>query len=285
MEAIRKVETALGAFCYIINHNRLYSGKYSYCTFDEDIFNFSTHEYLREIENYRLDKKNYDVNVLENILERHSKMCGFIKKTWSETQVKKNKKAFVLQYDAIDNDYGEVHEVKWEFFLPQEYGGAAYCEGRVCISIRDIIRYTNRIMEIIKPPFYKLELDKETESKVLENFEFWESRKHSNKGYVNIFQDITKQQFLEMVHNADFSELYNKPVTCIDELRNVYKVDELDESLVRRGVQPNNAVNTFFIDTESEETVESLACLFTEDESKKRNCLKRKKCLKTKIRR
>ena len=58
-------------------------------------------------------------------------------------------------------------------------------------------------------------------------------------------------------------------ITCIDELQNVYKVDELDESLVRRGLQPNNAVNTFFIDTESEETVENLVCLFIEDESKK----------------
>jgi hypothetical protein len=59
------------------------------------------------------------------------------------------------------------------------------------------------------PPF---RLDKEKESEVFRNFEFWESREQDNKsfGYVNIFNGYTRKQFLEMIDNTDFSELYNK---------------------------------------------------------------------------
>jgi hypothetical protein len=58
---------------------------------------------------------------------------------------------------------------------------------------------------MLKEP-YKFTLDIDKESKVLENYKFWNgiNEKQGNK---NIFKGITQQRFLEMVSTADFSEI------------------------------------------------------------------------------
>jgi hypothetical protein len=56
-------------------------------------------------------------------------------------------------------------------------------------------------------------LDKTTEEKVLENFNFWNDLETNKEGDRNIFKDITKYEFLEMVHTADFSKISKKGIT------------------------------------------------------------------------
>lgn len=53
---------------------------------------------------------------------------------------------------------------------------------------------------------YKRTLDKVTESKILENYKFWNDIGKS-RGNTNIFKGITQQVFLSMVSTADFSEI------------------------------------------------------------------------------
>ena len=61
----------------------------------------------------------------------------------------------------------------------------------------------------------------------------------------------------------------NTKIICIDELRNVYRVDELDERLVRKETQPNNANNTLFIGVGDNEFAEKLTDFIVRDKSKK----------------
>jgi len=58
---------------------------------------------------------------------------------------------------------------------------------------------------------YKFIIDKEKESVILKIYEFWQNCEQSKEGYANVFKDITRQQFLEMVTTADFSQIYIKP--------------------------------------------------------------------------
>jgi len=60
---------------------------------------------------------------------------------------------------------------------------------------------------------YKIKITKELENIVLENYKFWDETKNkykNNPAYINIFDGLSQHQFLEMISNADFSELLNK---------------------------------------------------------------------------
>jgi hypothetical protein len=63
-----------------------------------------------------------------------------------------------------------------------------------------------------KPQLYKLELTRETEERVLQNFNFWQNL-DTKRYYINIFKDITQTKFCDMVESADFSELNKKGIT------------------------------------------------------------------------
>lgn len=73
----------------------------------------------------------------------------------------------------------------------------------------------NKIMEVFTgTSTYRITLDKELENKVLKIYQFWNNTEKDVKGNniitKNIFKDINQHDFLEMVCNADFSEIYNK---------------------------------------------------------------------------
>jgi len=64
-----------------------------------------------------------------------------------------------------------------------------------------------------KPQQQVLSLNKEVESRVLENYQFWQDIEGAKKSYNNIFKDVTQQAFLEMICTADFSSLNKKGIS------------------------------------------------------------------------
>ena len=63
---------------------------------------------------------------------------------------------------------------------------------------------------VIDKPIRSMDKPKYTHSELLENYHFWDNVNTKTQGRINIFNNITEQQFFEMIYNADFSMIVNK---------------------------------------------------------------------------
>jgi len=125
------------------------------------------------------------------------------------------------------NEIKEIEQKKWskvtisEYFTSTDYEKLNQCMTVYFEWIDETICKNNHsdatdsLKENIgEPQQYRIVLDKITENKVLEVYQFWD-RKDKNRNTniptieVNIFKDITQSDFLEMVRKADFTSLFN----------------------------------------------------------------------------
>jgi hypothetical protein len=208
------------------------NGKIGKFTFDNTRFEYRFLEGMRDYQ----DK--------DEILQQPVLSCGFVAwliKHWGEDtpaiysgylQAKLNdykaehkKDADVLNRN-LEREFYDQYRSEEEQWVKQSEAIFDFISEPEVNKIKEYVKYyfkhvsqfetkgkTDKV-NIGKEQPYRVELDKETESKVLETYRFW----NSTEKYIqtrtpiitnNIFKDTTQKEFLEMVSAADFSKLYN----------------------------------------------------------------------------
>ena len=115
---------------------------------------------------------------------------------------------------ASDKDINKLKDLCSEYgTFDKGFGDLSWHSFRLNGKGLEYIKAATTPPKTPQPQPYKLELTKELEKEVLKNFEFWNNQNDKTQGKQNIFKNITQAEFLQMIINADFSQLNKKGIS------------------------------------------------------------------------